>query len=129
MNDQEIEQGIQARGLALNFSQALDAIKDMGPVRRTSWADPSEYVMLLDYPPTIDLPYQLRPSKPTHDGEQGREELLTFFTARIRPHLFKHSAATGKCEYWTPSTEDLLADDWYIEDTMKFINIMKGGAA
>lgn len=110
----------------IDFGQALAAIKEISPVRRASWPDPSEYVMLLNYSQTIDLPYQLRPnSRPMEDGQKV---LLTFFTAQIGQRLIKHSAATGKCEYWTPSTEDLLAGDWLIEDAMKFINILKGAA-
>ena len=87
--------------VTVNFGQALEALKQGKRVARHGWNGKNMLVLLV------------AGSKFTTNREPLLSALGEGVEVEYRPHLDLR-AADGTIGVWTPSTSDLLANDWYV---------------
>lgn len=81
------------------FEYALTTLKERKPVTRRGWNAPGQFVYLV---PPASYPAQTGVAK-AHFGEGAMVPYAGYFALKN---------AQGIVTVWTPSTGDLLADDW-----------------
>lgn len=93
-----------------NFGQALETLKEGGRVTRSAW--------VLDPVPGFPFVYLVPGSRFTVEAErpmgQAAPELVGK-TVDYSPHIDIMSAE-HQSQPWTPTTADLLAEDWITVD-------------
>lgn len=85
----------------MNFSQALDALKAGQKIARTGWNGKDMFAFLVD-----GSKFKVNRAPLNVIFLEGTE--VTY-----RPHL-DLKAVDGTIGVWTPSTTDILSEDWYI---------------
>lgn len=85
----------------MNFSEALELIKQRKKLARTGWNGKGIFIYLVD----------------GSEFEVNRASLNKIYPEgtkiKYRPHLDLR-APDGTCGVWTPSNSDLLMEDWEI---------------
>lgn len=91
---------------AMNFSEALDMLRDGYQVARTGWNGAGMFVYLVQGS-------VFKVSRPPLLGIYPEGAEITY-----RPHI-DMKTADGSCVPWVASQTDILADDWYIVPPMR----------
>lgn len=87
---------------SIDFSQALQAVKDGAQIARAGWNGAGQYVFL------VKPPQSAAPNEPKYEVNlDDRYESIDGLT----PFLMLRNAQGNFCP-WVPSTGDLLAEDW-----------------
>lgn len=96
--------------VGLDFSDALRILKDGGCIGRGCWFDPDLFVFKqvpAEIPPEIVQKMQSLP-------ERAKEAVAQYeMPLRYVDQCCICNRKTGKVTSWTPSYEDIFAEDWY----------------
>lgn len=88
----------------MNFNLASDALKEGQKVARKGWNGKDMYAAYQKgYPQGIPCNKQTAEAWGLNEGD----------LFKVRPY-FQLKTAQGDYVMWTPSTSDILAEDWYI---------------
>ena len=91
----------------MNFSKALEGLKNGNKVARSGWNGKNQYVVAQSQATTTDASKIWNPHNKAHAEKIGGK-------INVAPYCTLKTAQDTLAMGWTPSTGDLFAEDWIV---------------